>query len=206
MIESSNPTAQTPVQPAVQHAPQTVQPPLSQVQDPTAFIPLENRPQPEQLLIEWIAPNRPFKKRPQKYYVTIGMILFLIALILFFAGQLILIAVGIAAVFLVYVLSAIPPEMVKNQITTYGIHTDNQMYYWDEMGTRFWYKMRHHQEVVHIEVNRFPHHLTLLLGDLPEEKLTEVLSQVLLNEEPLPTGFDKAAAWLQDKIQLDPEA
>jgi len=207
MIESApQPTSEpapqvfTPVQPT-----QTAQSVSSNNNSDPYLVAPENRPQPEQVLLEWVAPNRPFKKRQQKYYVTIGMILMLIALILFFAGQLILIAVGIAAVFLLYVLSSVAPENIKNQITTYGIRSDGQIFYWDEMG-RFWYKVRHHQEVLHVEVNRFPNHLTLLLGEVPEEKMTELLSQVLLHEEPLPTAFDKAAMWIQEKIQLDPEA
>ncbi len=168
-------------------------------------VPPDMRPQPEQVVYEWKAPNRPFKKQDRKYYVTIGMIIFLISLILFFAGQFILIAVGIAAGFLLYVLSAIPPETVLNQITTYGIRTDGQLYAWEELG-RFWFAIKHKQEVLHIEVSRFPHHITLLPGEKTREELTEVLSNVLLQEQPLPTTFDKAAAWFQDKIQLDPEA
>ncbi len=165
----------------------------------------ENRPQPEQLLLDWEAPSRPFKTRNKKYYVTIGMILVLISAILFFAGQFILIAVGIAAAFLFYVLSAIPPEHARHQITTYGIRTDGQLYYWEEMG-RFWYKTKQGQEVLHIEVSRFPNHLTFLFDAATQAELTDILSQILLQEEPPATSFDKAAAWLQAKIQLDPEA
>jgi hypothetical protein len=91
------------------------------------LVPPENRPQPEELVLEWTAPNRPFQKRDKKYFVTIGIILFLISLILFFAGQFILIAVGIAAAFLYYVMSAVPPEQVLNQVTTFGVRTDNQL-------------------------------------------------------------------------------
>lgn len=177
----------------------------SQPTQTTLSIPNELRPQPEQLLLEWTAPNRPFKKQNRQYYTTIVLILFLISLILFFAGQFILIAVGVSAAFLMYVMSAIPPEQVHNQITTYGIRTAEQLYYWEELG-RFWYKEKYQQTVLHIEVARFPNHLTFLLGDHPESDFTEILSQLLLQEEPRPTNFDKAAAWLQEKIQLDPEA
>jgi len=176
------------------------------VPSPTQFaLPVDLRPQPEQIVSEWTAPNRPFKKKNRKYYVTIGMILFLISLILFFAGQFILIAVGVAAGFLMYVLSAIPPEPVLNQITTYGIRTDGQLYSWEEMG-RFWFTVKQQQDVLHVEVNRFPHHLTVMPGEKTVAELSEILSNVLLQERPLPTSFDKAAAWVQEKIQLDPEA
>ncbi len=198
-------TVQTPLVQPTQLPVTTFEPQASTQVPPQFAVPPDQRPQPEQIVFEWIAPNRPFKKKNRQYYVTIAMILFLISMIFFFAGQFILIAVAIAAGFLLYVMSAIPPEMVKNQITTYGIRTDGQLYYWEEMG-RFWYAVRQKQDVLHIEVNRFPNHLTLLPGDIPREQLTEILSNVLLQEQPLPTSFDKAAAWFQQKIQLDPEA
>jgi hypothetical protein len=165
-------------------------------------------PQPEQLLLEWHAPSRPFKKRNRKYYTTIAIIVFLISLILFFAGQFLPIAVVIAVGFLSYVLSAVPPETIINQITTYGIRTDQNIYYWEEMG-RFWYSEKHGQPLLHVEVARFPNQLTFLLGENQEETqedITFILSQVLLQEQPQPTSFDKAAAWLQEKIPLDTDS
>jgi len=168
-------------------------------------LPNATHPQPETLLLEWQAPVRPYKKRNRQYYVTIVIIVFLISLILFFAGQFLPIAVVIAVAFLGYVLSAVPPGMVTNRITTYGIRTDEALYYWEEMG-RFWFSEHFGQKMVHIEVARFPNHLTLLLGDLTEENMTEILSEVLLHEKPLPTAFEKAANWLQEKIPLDPES
>lgn len=195
---------QTPTPTMVQAAQQAPTQEMPQV-PPQFAVPPDMRPQPEQIVFEWTAPNRPFKKKNRQYYVTIAMILFLISMILFFAGQFILIAVAIAAGFLLYVMSAIPPEMVLNQITTYGIRTDGQLYSWEELG-RFWFTVRQKQDVLHVEVSRFPNHLTLLPAEVPREQLVEILSNVLLQEQPLPTTFDRAAAWVQQKIQLDPEA
>ncbi len=198
------------------HSPEPAAPPSapessSQPQSPqtppaqTANLPEDNRPQPEQLVLEWKSAARPFKKRNRQYYVTVAMIVFLIALILFFAGQFLPIAVVIAGGFLAYVFSAVPPEIVTHQITTYGIRSDQTLYYWDELG-RFWYSTKYGQRLLHIEVARFPNQLTFLLGDVSEEDLTDILSRVLLQEKPLPTSFEKAATWLQEKIPLDTEA
>jgi hypothetical protein len=183
------------------HQSQTTQQPIVQNQ----LAPADYRPQPEQLVMEWHAPSRPFKKRNRQFYTTVAIIVFLISLILFFAGQFLPIAVVIAAAFLVYVLSSVPPEMILNQITTYGIHSDTSMFYWEEMG-RFWYSEKYGQKMVHIEVSRFPNQITLLLGEVKEEELTSILSEVLLNEKPNPTAFDKAATWLQEKIPLDTDS
>src|SRR5690349_13799561 len=77
----------------------------------------------EKLLAEWVATSRPYKKRDREYYTTIGIIVFLLSLILFFAGQFLFIAVLISLAFVSYVLAAIPPENVHNAITTFGIRT-----------------------------------------------------------------------------------
>jgi hypothetical protein len=158
--------------------------------------------QPETVLLEWTAPVRPFKKRNRQYYTTIAILVGLVSLILFLAGQFLFIAVILAFAFVNYVLSTVPPQDVVNKITTYGIRSDQVIYYWNEMG-RFWYAQKYGQNLLHIEVARFPNHLTLLLGDVQPDQITPFLSQILLQEKPLPTTFDKIAAWLEENIPLD---
>jgi len=198
MIES------TPIQPPEQQSHSTA-PGYSEPYQPFPQIPEDMRPQPESLLLEWQAPSRPYKKRNRQYYTTIAIIVLLISLILFFAGQFLPIAVVIAVAFLAYVLSAVPPEIVVHQITTYGIRSGENLYRWEELG-RFWYTDRFKQRILNIEVSRFPNNLTFLLGEKSEAEFTELLSQILLQEKPQPTAFDKAAAWLEEKIPLDTEA
>lgn len=159
-------------------------------------------PVPEELIVEWDAPSRPFKKRDQQYYRTIIAIVVLISLILFFAGQFLPIAVVISIGFLSYVMNSIPPQEVHNKITTWGIHIDEQLYYWEEMG-RFWFETKLDQRVMYIEIGRFPNRITLLLNGIEEEALTELLSEVLINQKPQPTYFDKAAEWLETHIPLE---
>lgn len=162
-------------------------------------------PQREEVLAEWEAPSRPFKKRNRQYYTTIAAIVFLISLILLFAGQFLPVAVVIAVGFLAYVLSSVPPQLVNNKITTHGIRTEDQLYYWEELG-RFWFDQRFGQEFVNVEVARFPNQVTLLLGAQDKNELEKLLGQVLLQERPKLTSYDKAAKWLQEKIPLDPES
>jgi hypothetical protein len=170
-----------------------------------AQLPRSSRPEPEELIVEWEAASRPFKKRNRQFYTTIAIITFLVSLILGFAGQFLFVAVVIALAFLAYVLYSVPPEIVLNRITNYGIHTDNNFYHWDEMG-RYWFTELFSQKLLHIEIARFPNQLTLVLGDIDPDAMDELLSEVLVHEKPLPTSFDKAAQWLQQKIPLDTEA
>lgn len=164
-----------------------------------------NRPMPEEVLIEWQAPSRPFKQRNRQYFTTIGVICLLIAMILFFAGQMLPVAVIAAVFFVYYVLNSTPPGMVNHKFTTYGIRIENNLYYWDEMG-RFWLTEKFGQPLLHIEVDRFPNRLTILIGDLDKGDVTEFLSELLLNQQPPPTTYEKAAQWLQNKLPIDIES
>lgn len=161
-----------------------------------------NGPQPEYVVLTWQAPSRPFKKRNRQYYVTIALIVGLISAILLVAGQFLPIAVVISVGFLAYVLSAVPPETITNTITTYGIRTEDSLYYWEELG-RFWLTDKYGQRIVSIESARFPFQITLVVNAEIEDDLVEVLSSMLLYERPIPTSFDKASKWMQEKIPLE---
>ncbi|GEM_PF-203512 len=206
---SAQPTQ--PTQPTQETQPPGLNPPVQQYQnqyDPYLdpyYDDLAYGPQQELLVYEWVAPSRPFKKHNRQYYTTVGTIILLIALILFFAGQILPVAVVLAVGFMIYVMTSIPPTNIKNQLTTYGIRTGENLYYWDEMG-RFWFKKKYNDEILHVEVARFPERLTILVGEGERELIRELLATVLLEEEPLPTYYERAAAWLQQKIPLDIES
>ena len=160
------------------------------------------KPIPKKTIVSWQAPSRPFKKRDRQYYITVVAIVFLISLILFFAGQFLPIAVVVSVGFLAYVLSSVPPHNVKIEINTYGIEIEDLLYYWEEMG-RFWVDKKFDQELLTIEVMRFPGRIILTFDEDKKEELREILAEVLLEEKPTETFYDKAAKWLQDKIPLE---
>jgi hypothetical protein len=165
----------------------------------------QSQPQiaPEEVLLVWDAPSRPYKKRDREYYTTIAIIIFLLSIILFFAGQFLLIAVIVSFGFVSYMLASIPPENTTHAITTYGVRTGDKLYHWAELG-RFWFTDRLGQRVLNIEYfHRIIGSLVLLLGDLKEEEVKKLLIPYLRNETPLPTFVDKASQWLQKKIPLD---
>lgn len=170
----------------------------------SALIPGAYKPMPEELLLEWVAPSRPFKKPKRNFFTTITIIGALIGLILFFANQWIPVAVVISVVFLVYVLYSIPPGEVHHALTTYGLRSEEKIYYWEELG-RFWITQSKGQFILNIEVSRFPNRLSLLLGDIPPDDMTAILSEVLLNEVPALTQVEKMAEWLKKKVPLDLE-
>ena len=163
------------------------------------------RPVPEEILVTWKAPARPFKKRNKKFFRTVFTIALLVALILFFAGQILPVALVISVVFLVYVMAMIPPQDVSVKLTNYGFYIDKEAFAWYEMG-RFWFEQKQGLDVLMIELNRFPNRLSLVLVDglTPrKEDLAEVLSEVLLREKPKPSAFEKVSHFLSEKIPLD---
>lgn len=178
------------------------QDPASTNNTATPYFPDYQKPIQEELVYQWQAPSRPFKKHKRQYFTTIATIILLLCLILFFAGQFLPIAVVIAVGFLSYIMATIPPQMVTNSITTFGIRNEDDLYYWDELG-RFWFDKKHEQDILYIEVDRFPFRLTLLIADEPQEILAEIISEILPNQKPPLTEVEKIAKWLQKKIPLD---
>lgn len=197
--------ASSQAQPQQPQAPQS--PPVSQASYPaeSAFIPGMYKPLPEEVLLEWTSPSRPFRKPNRRFFTTITIIGVLIGLILFFANQMLPVAVVIAVVFLAYVLFSIPPGDVKHQLTTYGIRVEEKLYYWEELG-RFWFTKQYDSAILHIEVDQFPNTIHLLLGDIEQQYMKDILSEVLLYERPPLTPVEKAGKWLQEKVPLDLES
>lgn len=166
------------------------------------YFPYMQKPVQEELIHEWQAPSRPFKKRKRQYFTTIATIVLLLSLILFFAGQILPVAVVIAVAFLTYVMATIPPHTIKNSITTFGVRNEDDIYYWEELG-RFWFDKKHNDNILYIEVGRFPFRLMILLGKEKKEDITEILSEVLIKEKPPLTETERLSAWLQKKVPLD---
>ncbi len=159
----------------------------------------------EKVLFEWTAASRPYKKRDREFYTTIAIIVFLVSLILFFAGQFLFIAVVVSLAFVAYVLNTVPPDSIHNAITTFGIHTGDQVFYWEELG-RFWFTEKHKEVLLHVETARaFPGVLLLLLGTANQEEVKKVMLKYVVFEKPKDTWLDNAAKWMQEKFPLEKE-
>lgn len=156
-------------------------------------------------LLSWSAPVRPFKKRDREYYTTIAAIVFLLAVILLFLKEWLLIAVLVALMFVSYVLATVPPEKVEHEITTRGIVTGGKSFKWEEL-TRFWFSKKWKDNILHIDTNlRFPSRLMMLLGAVEEKKIKDLLKTKVQFEEPEETFMDRSADWLQKKVPLEKE-
>ncbi len=162
-------------------------------------------PEPFKELLVWQAFARPFKTRNREYYSTLGAIVLLLAIILLFLKEWLLIGVIISLSFLTYVLSSVPPEKIEHKLTTRGVISGGKRYDWNLL-SRFWFSQKWGYEILNIETRlTFPRRLMLLLGKMEKEKLKSVIERYLPFEKPEKTFFDKASLWLQEKFPLETE-
>jgi hypothetical protein len=160
-------------------------------------------PPPAKDLLEWESPARPFKKRDREYFTTIGAIVFLLTIILFFLKEWLLIGAIIAFAFLAYVLASIPPEKVRHKITTRGIITAGKMYKWPTL-SRFWFSKKWGSDILNIEtLFTMPGRLALLLDGQSKEKVKSTVEKYLVQDKPPATTLDKAGNWLTKKFPLE---
>jgi len=167
--------------------------------------PVEEVKKPVELksLLKWQAAVRPFKKRDREYYTTIAAIVFLLAVILLFLKEWLLIAVMVALMFVAYVLATVPPEKVEHEITTRGVVTGGKTYKWGDL-KGFWFSKKWKETILHIETKlSFPGRLMMLLGGADEKKIKEILQKQMEYEEPEETFMDRSAKWLQEKVPLE---
>lgn len=154
-------------------------------------------------LFVWQAPERLFKRREREYFTTIGAIVFLLAVILLFLKEWILIAVVVALTFVAYVMATTEPREIEHRITNRGVTTGGKNYNWDNL-SQFWFSQKWGQKVLHIETSlRFPRHLIFLLGETKQEEVKKILSQYLRSEEPEKTWVDKASEWMAQRVPLE---
>jgi Ca2+/Na+ antiporter len=168
--------------------------------------------EPEVLLAEWAAPARVVTPRTREYYSSLLVIVLLLSLILFFANQLVLIAVMWSFLFVTYVLASVKAETVIHQITTYGLRYRNKLYYWNQIA-RFWVRNNRGVLELHLETPAlWGNEIILLASHQAEvdgasiENLAEVLALYVRYEEPIPSQMDKWVQWLEEKFPLERSA
>lgn len=152
--------------------------------------------------LNWTAPSRLFKKRDKEYFTNIGAIVFLLVVILIFAREFLLIAAVVSVVFLIYVLSTVPPENVEHTITNLGIESVGHFYRWEEL-IEFWFEEQWGQGMLVIQP-KLGSRIIILLGTVNREKIRELLAEhIPYREQPEKTWVDNAATWLSKKVPLE---
>lgn len=160
----------------------------------------------ERILLEWKSIERPFKERGRDFYSTVLVLAVLIGIILFFIEGLMPVLLVASVVFVVFVMSKAQPRVVEHKITTRGIETERNKFWWSELIV-FWFEEKWGYDLVHVLTARnWPRQILLVLpesGEIEKEKVKEVLGNYLPLEKPQDSWLDKAVNWLGDKVPLD---
>lgn len=171
-------------------------------QDDYGYFPEYARPIQEELVYEWQAPTRPYKKHSEAFYRNIIVLVALISIILFFSNQIMLMIVVWAIAGLRLLMTWVPPQVENYQITTFGLRIGQELYYWEEMSL-FWFTDVYKQNQVNFEIARFPNRISLPLGESDVELMRAILVEVLVEGKPQPTYYEQVADWLSTTIPLD---
>lgn len=156
----------------------------------------------EEVYLAWVSPSRLFKKRDREFFVNILAIVFLLSVILVFVREFVLIATVLSIVFLIYVLSTVPPEDVKHRVTSLGIESAGHFYRWEEFAD-FWFDEQWGQNMVVLRPFMSPR-IIVLLGDQKKDKVRELVARhIPFREEPDRSWVDNAARWISEKIPLE---
>lgn len=155
--------------------------------------------------LSWESPSRLFKKRDKEYFTNVGAIVFLLVVILVFAREFLLVAAVVSIVFLIYVLSTVPPEDVTHTITNLGLESAGHFYRWEELA-EFWFEEQWGQVMLVIR----PHagtRIIILLGHHVKDKVREIIAEhIPFREQPEKSWVDNAATWLSKKVPLEKPA
>jgi len=154
---------------------------------------------PEKSLYSWNAPARPFKRRGRDFWVTAIAISVVVGLILFAVEGFMPVILLIALVFLFYVMNSVKPEDIEYKVTNYGISMAGKVTEWDRV-TRFWFSNRFDNKLLIFEALSLAGRLELVVNDADIEKLRDVLSKYLTEEEAPPSYLDKTANWFSKKL------
>ena len=165
-------------------------------------IPAGKKEERKEVYLAWVSPSRLFKKRDREYFTNVGAIVVLLIVILIFAREFLLIAAVVSIVFLIYVLSTVPPEEVEHRITNLGIESAGHFYRWDTLA-EFWFEEQWGQTMLILRPIMGPRTI-ILLGGQEQEKVRELVAKhIPFREHPEKTWVDNAASWLTKKIPLE---
>jgi len=155
--------------------------------------------EPEKTLFLWKAPARPFKRRDREFYVTVVSIFVIIGLVFFLVEGPIPVILLASVLFLVYVLNTVEPETIEYEITNKGVKVAGRNNPWEGL-VRFWFTKRFNSAMVVFETVGVPGRLELVINKNEEEKIKEVVSEYLKEEEGPPNFSDKAVNWFNKKL------
>lgn len=155
----------------------------------------------EKILFSWKAPSRPFKKRDREFWVTVGAIAFIGGLILFVIEGLMPVLLILSIIFLYYILSTVPPEVIEYTITNRGVKIAGSLTEWQNL-TRYWFSKRFDTSLLVFEMITLPGRLELVVLDTNKDEIRSVLNAYVVEEEASPSGLEKMTDYFSEKLPI----
>jgi hypothetical protein len=159
----------------------------------------------EQILYRWVGLERPHKERSRDFYSTVLVLAVLVGIIFFFIEGIMLVLLTIAVVFFIFALSKTKPREVEHVVTSKGIVSVGQKYYWNEL-LFFWVEEKWGYTLISfVTTRRWPVQLVMVMPDDEKEvtKLREIVGEYLEYQKPEDTRLDRMIKWLQEKVPLE---
>jgi hypothetical protein len=152
------------------------------------------------ILFKWSAPARVYVKRNRQWYWTVALVVLAIVVLLAFFQQLALIAAVIAFMFVIYVVSTVPPGDIEYRLTDHGVEIgdvkkpeDMTAYTWEQIDT-FWFSFKQNREVLNLDMKiAFPNRLALLFGRTDRKRIVDTLQEKL----PYKAAPKRKPGWLE---------
>ena len=158
-----------------------------------------------QVIFSWKAPLRPYKKRPGsvlRFYLAVA---FLLSLIIYFFGDMILLIPIWSVLFLFYALTISPPPEIENKITKFGLETAGITFRWESL-SHFYFTRRFgfHMVTIISHAPYFFHVYLVVPNEDVKKNLMLIFSEHLVyQEKPQKTFTDKVVDWFTKLIPDD---
>ena len=164
-----------------------------------------SQPQVEQekVLLAWVAKSRPFRKgdfQSRQVLIVLGV---LVAMVLVFAGEWMLLAVLAAGAFYYYATNHIPPGDAEYQITNLGIRAYGRLFAWWEF-RRWWWAEKWTTKLIGLDLQTgVMGQIFIPLGEVKPEEVEKVMNKYVFYEKPQETMMDRASKWMVEKFPLE---
>ncbi|OGG07156.1 hypothetical protein A3D05_03585 [Candidatus Gottesmanbacteria bacterium RIFCSPHIGHO2_02_FULL_40_24] len=168
---------------------------------------ISQKPDLNQVLIEWTSPSHPYKKRSRLFYQTVATFTFLLVVIVFFLREFLLIGVILSVAFVIYAIYSVPPITVEHKITPLGFNNAGRLFRWNELAA-FWFEEKWGIKMLVIQTHlSFLSQIRAVLNDVSDEKVKKILDKYLLYVDKAPKSIiDRLSDWVSQNIPLETKA
>lgn len=143
---------------------------------PENFTDIHDWVKESQTVLSWEAPMRPYKRRGARTLRFFLALAFLLSVIVFFFGDLILLLPIWAILFLFYILTITPPPTIRNNITKFGLESNGILIRW-EILDYFYFTQRWGFDILTV-VTRAPYRFQIYIV-VPSNDLKRKIASIL---------------------------